>query len=827
MADEGLIIKITADAKEFISGAEKAVKDAKGKFKGLGDEIGKELRRVETVGTKAFMGITGAIGAAVAGVGTLITKGTTYNQNLEQQVKSLEILLGSTEKANQMMNELKEYDKISPFDLSQLAEASKQMLAYGIETDKVIPLLKQFGDISMGDQDKVLALALAFSQCSATGKLVGQDLNQMINAGFNPLEYISKKTGKSIAELKEEMAKGAITVEMVEDAFRMATSEGERFYKATEKGSQTVQGRLSILEADFEAFCGKIAEGFTKTFGDEILPMAENYMERISNAFTEGGFKGLVIELGNILGELVDVVVQKAPELVDMGVDIVKAILKGIMDNIYSITTAADTLVTIFAEGIRSIMPRLLTIAKVMIGTILEGFIEYKTLIMEMGIQIITTLVSGIADAAPTLAPQVVDAVMHLLDVLIENLPTLIDSALKIITELANAIMAKLPELLSKIGQVIYDLVNKLFATIDTWGPALLKIIAAILAMVADAIVVALVAIFQNLGKWWNSSVKPWLDKVGDNIAKWFDGVKTSAKTKLDNIKAVVKGIVEMIKTDVKTKIEEIKTSISEKVEAIKTGVKEKVDAVKTSISEKVESIKSTVSEKVTAVKTKVTEVVTAIKTKVTETVGNLKTSISEKISAIKTNITTKISEIKTTVSEKVRTIAETVVNTIKEIPGKMLSIGRDIVEGLWNGILGAGEWLKGKVTGFFSGITDWVKGVFDEHSPSKVFKKIGSYLTEGLAIGIEDGNNDLKRTTQKQLDQLKSMYSSINLGMPQLNLTGKMNALRMGQSVQTITNDNGNVFNFTNYFTGSGAEAGDELFRQFQRRVRYSGGVL
>ena len=155
-----------------------------------------------------------------------------------------------------------------------------------------------------------------------------------------------------------------------------------------------------------------------------------------------------------------------------------------------------------------------------------------------------------------------------------------------------------------------------------------------------------------------------------------------------------------------------------------------------------------------------------------------------------------------------------------------MLDVGKNIVEGLWEGIGGAASWLKDKVTGFVGNITGWFTNLFDEHSPSKVFEKIGSYLTEGLAIGIEDETGMLENTAKKQIGRLTGLYDGLRMGMPQPNV-GKMNAIRMGQSTQTITNDNGNVFNFTNYFTGSGAEAGEEMFRQFQRRVRYSGGVL
>jgi tape measure domain-containing protein len=88
------------------------------------------------------------------------------------------------------------------------------------------------------------SLALAFSQATASGKLMGQDLNQMINAGFNPLEVISRKTGKSIDQLKEEMEAGGISAKELGEAFQMATQEGERFYKGAKRAGSTTAGRL-------------------------------------------------------------------------------------------------------------------------------------------------------------------------------------------------------------------------------------------------------------------------------------------------------------------------------------------------------------------------------------------------------------------------------------------------------------------------------------------------------------------------------------------------------------------------------------------------------
>lgn len=122
---------------------------------------------------------------------------------------SLEVLLGSEEKAAKLMGEVKEFAKVSPLDLKSTAAATQMMLGFNIEAEKVPRYLQAIGDISMGNTQRFNSLTLAFSQMSATGKLMGQDLNQMINAGFNPLQIMADKTGKSIATLKEEMSKGA------------------------------------------------------------------------------------------------------------------------------------------------------------------------------------------------------------------------------------------------------------------------------------------------------------------------------------------------------------------------------------------------------------------------------------------------------------------------------------------------------------------------------------------------------------------------------------------------------------------------------------------
>ena len=132
--------------------------------------------------------------------------------------------------------------------IETMVGAEKMMLGFNIQAEDTIKYLKAISDISMGESSKFNSLTLAFSQMSAAGKLMGQDLNQMINAGFNPLQIISEKTGKSIATLKDEMSKGAVSAEMVQQAFIDATSAGGKFYNMSENASKTINGQLSMMQ---------------------------------------------------------------------------------------------------------------------------------------------------------------------------------------------------------------------------------------------------------------------------------------------------------------------------------------------------------------------------------------------------------------------------------------------------------------------------------------------------------------------------------------------------------------------------------------------------
>ena len=188
--------------------------------------------------------------AVIGGAGVLKALGSEMIRvrgEFQSMQTSIETMVGK-DMAGQLIPQIKELAKISPLTMSDMVGAEKMMLGFNIQAEDTIKYLKAISDISMGESSKFNSLTLAFSQMSAAGKLMGQDLNQMINAGFNPLQIISEKTGKSIATLKDEMSKGAVSAEMVQQAFIDATSAGGKFYNMSENASKTINGQLSMMQ---------------------------------------------------------------------------------------------------------------------------------------------------------------------------------------------------------------------------------------------------------------------------------------------------------------------------------------------------------------------------------------------------------------------------------------------------------------------------------------------------------------------------------------------------------------------------------------------------
>lgn len=137
----------------------------------------------------------GGMGSTLAGLGAGAAVGGMMSlaAGAEQTAIAFEVLLGSAEKSKAMIDAMRALDMKTVFGMRELSESAKMMLNFGVAGEEVVPILSMITDIAAGDAQKLEAMTRAFGQMSGAGRLMGQDLNQMINAGFNPLQEIASE----------------------------------------------------------------------------------------------------------------------------------------------------------------------------------------------------------------------------------------------------------------------------------------------------------------------------------------------------------------------------------------------------------------------------------------------------------------------------------------------------------------------------------------------------------------------------------------------------------------------------------------------------------
>ena len=218
-----------------------------------------------------------------------LTQGVEFNAQIEQYTTSFEVMTGSAEKATEVVERLKKIGSETPFELPQLAEVTQLLMNYGFTADEAIDRMNMLGDISQGNADKMNRIAMAYGQMSSAGKVSLEDIKQMIEAGFNPLQEISQTTGESMESLYDRISKGTISVDEITASMQRSTSEGGKYFQSMEKQSGTLDGKISTLKDTWNSFLGDAVKPLSDFLKDTLIPalieVLENF-EKYEPVFT-------------------------------------------------------------------------------------------------------------------------------------------------------------------------------------------------------------------------------------------------------------------------------------------------------------------------------------------------------------------------------------------------------------------------------------------------------------------------------------------------------------------------------------------------------------
>ena len=221
-----------------------------------------------------------------------ISNGSAYAAERENYKRNYASMTDD-ETGKKLYESIMKYGDTTPYDTSVMLGKGMEMLSYGIDKKNVPEFMDIIGNIAMGDANKFSGLSYAISQSMAAGKLNAQDKNQMVGYGFNPLEYVAENKGISIAEASELMSDGKITSDMLVEALRTATSEGERYHDAVNAMSDTfsgLQGQLESAKKNIEIAMGEgYNEARKKGMEKEIEAYNGDLGEKMKNAYSMVG----------------------------------------------------------------------------------------------------------------------------------------------------------------------------------------------------------------------------------------------------------------------------------------------------------------------------------------------------------------------------------------------------------------------------------------------------------------------------------------------------------------------------------------------------------
>lgn len=225
--------------------------------------------------------IVGGLKAIANGFKNIAQAAVGYNATIESYQTSFEVMTGSAEKAQKVVEELTDFATKTPFEMQDLAETTQLLMNYGFTAEEAMDRMSMLGDIAQGSADKMNRIATAYGQMSSAGKVQLEDIKQMIEAGFNPLQEISQSTGESMESLYERISDGAVSVDEITASMQRSTAEGGKYFQSMEKQSETLNGQISTLKDNIDQTLGGVFEGISQTLTQTVLPQLNQALQSI------------------------------------------------------------------------------------------------------------------------------------------------------------------------------------------------------------------------------------------------------------------------------------------------------------------------------------------------------------------------------------------------------------------------------------------------------------------------------------------------------------------------------------------------------------------
>lgn len=459
--------KVSDAVSTAISPAQKALQKLGIAAKDAGDDAQKSSKGWTilkgVMSDLAASAIKSAAGAVLNAAKDMVSSGLEYNQAMEGYVTNFTTMLGgSSEAANGMVGSLQKLASATPLAMSDLASGAQTLLAFGVASDDVSGTLQRLGDISLGNADKMQSLARAYGKATAQGKLTGETVQMMIDAGWNPLIDICDQTGESMEDVQKRMSAGSISAEELTQAVNHATDAGGKFAGGMEAASKTVAGLTSTLQDNVNAMLGKLMQPVSDAMLSTLLPTAIDAVDQLTTAFEDEGIDGFSRVAGDLIATLSAQLASYAPQAIPAALSFIGALVTGLLSALPDLTGTSVELVGALLLGIADQLPGIITAAAVALQGVADKLTspESITLLVQAAVLILLALAQGLVGALPELIDTIPIIITNIVDAILASLPEIVEAGLQILLALVSGIITSTGHLIAVVPKLLASLIH-------------------------------------------------------------------------------------------------------------------------------------------------------------------------------------------------------------------------------------------------------------------------------------------------------------------------------------------------------------------------------
>ena len=734
--------------KVSLDGLDKAEKDLRG-FSDTGEQSASKLSKLGSIAGAVGKGVLIGTGAVATGAVALVKSVSGAYGQLQQSIGGIETLFGdSAQKVIENANNAYTTAGISANDYMQ------QVTSFSAS------LLQSLG----GDTQKACDSAdMAIRDMADNANKMGTSMEMIQNAyqGFSKQNYtmldnLKLGYGGTKAEMERLLADAEkisgvkydiSNLNDVYSAIHVIQQElGITGTTALEAG-ETIEGSFNSLSASWENFIA----GLGNPDADMKL-LVDNLAKGISGAITN-----VIPVINNMVAVL--------PTVMD-------ALIGAVNDMLPTLITTFTELITQVINAIVQLLPTLIPMVVETLKSVINTLVENLPLIIDAVILLVTEVIKALSEMLPQLIPTIIQAIVDIANSLLENLPIILDAVLKIVLGIADSLLVNgIPILINALPQLINGIINFLVGSIPMLIEASIQLFMALvnaIPLIIEALVNALPQIITAIVNGLITATPLLIEASIQLFMALVQAIPVIAVELVNAfpqiISAVMTGLGQLL-----LQIGEWSGTLLSKVvsffgDLISTGatktsefVTKIVDFIK-QLPEKIGYwlgfVIGTVSKFVIEFPAKAKEAGTNFVNNLINFIKNL----PDKIHNLLTTIVTKVAEwgvnLATTGKNGATQLFNAVVNGLRELPNRIVNIGKNIVEGLWNGITNAKDWLVGKISSFAGGVVDGFKDALGIHSPSRVMAGLGVYITQGLGVGIEE-DDSAEKSMQNKIDSI------------------------------------------------------------------------